>query len=187
MSFIDGSVVNVALPAMQRDFGSPLATMQWIVNGYMLMLAALILLGGAAGDRLGRRRVFLIGLAAFAGASLACGLAPTVQWLIAARFTIVGVLRRTTGVDSTQEPFSREWIVGAAVAAAVLALLVVIVATTSWPVRATVNAGAGFGSTLANTYVVGLAVLVARVAQRPDLVGAVAQDQRDATRRGRGR
>ena len=73
---------------------------------------------------------------------------------------LVGVLRRTTGVDSTQEPFSREWIVGAAVAAAVLALLVVIVATTSWPVRATVNAGAGFGSTLANTYVVGLAVLV---------------------------
>jgi EmrB/QacA subfamily drug resistance transporter len=87
LSFIDSSVVNVALPAMQRDFQSPLATMQWIVNGYMLMLAALILLGGAAGDRLGRRRVFLIGLGAFAGASLACGLAPTVQWLIAARFT----------------------------------------------------------------------------------------------------
>ena len=73
---------------------------------------------------------------------------------------LVGVLRRTTGVDSTQEPFSREWIVGAAVAAAVLALLVVIVATTSWPVRPTVNAAAGFGATLANTYVVGLAVLV---------------------------
>ena len=73
---------------------------------------------------------------------------------------LVGLLRRTAGLDSTQDPFSREWIVGAAVAAAVLALLVVIVATTSWPVRATVNAGAGFGSTLANTYVVGLAVLV---------------------------
>ena len=72
---------------------------------------------------------------------------------------LVGLLRRTAGLDSTQDPFSREWIVGAAVAA-VLALLVVIVATTSWPVRATVNAGAGFGSTLANTYVVGLAVLV---------------------------
>jgi len=72
---------------------------------------------------------------------------------------LVGVLRRTTGLESTQEPFSREWIVGTAVAAAVLALLVVILATTSWPVRP-VNAGAGFGATLTNTYVVGLAVLV---------------------------
>ena len=72
---------------------------------------------------------------------------------------LVGVLRRTTGLESTQEPFSREWIVGAAVAAAVLALLVVILATTSWPVRP-VKAGAGFGATLTNTYVVGLAVLV---------------------------
>jgi len=72
---------------------------------------------------------------------------------------LVGLLRRTAGLDSTQDPFSREWIVGAAVAAAILALLVVIVATTSWPVRPTVNAGAGFGATLTNTYVVGLAVL----------------------------
>jgi EmrB/QacA subfamily drug resistance transporter len=86
LSFIDSSVVNVALPAMQRDFEAQLATMQWVSNGYMLMLASLILLGGAAGDRFGRRRVFLIGLAAFAAASLGCGLAPTVKWLIAARF-----------------------------------------------------------------------------------------------------
>src|SRR5947207_8270146 len=59
---------------------------------------------------------------------------------------LVGLLRRTAGLDSTQDPFSREWIVGAAVAAAILALLVVIVATTSWPVRPSVNAGAGFGA-----------------------------------------
>ena len=72
---------------------------------------------------------------------------------------LVGVLRRTTGLESTQEPFSREWIVGTAVAAAVLAWLVVILATTSWPVRP-VNPGAGLGATLTNTYVVGLAVLV---------------------------
>jgi NADH:ubiquinone oxidoreductase subunit 6 (subunit J) len=77
---------------------------------------------------------------------------------------LVGVLRRTTGLESTQEPFSREWIIGAAVAAAVLALLGVIVATTSWPVRPTVSAGAGFGATLTNTYVVGVAVLVVLVA-----------------------
>lgn len=73
---------------------------------------------------------------------------------------LAGLLRRTTGLDSTEEPFSREWVVGAAVAAAVLALLMVVAASTSWPVRPTANAGAGFGSTLTNAYVVGLAVLV---------------------------
>ena len=73
---------------------------------------------------------------------------------------LVGLLRQTVGLDSTQEPFSREWIVGAAVAAALLALLVVVLATTSWPLRAAANAGAGFGATLTNSYVVGLAVLV---------------------------
>jgi EmrB/QacA subfamily drug resistance transporter len=85
LSFIDSSVVNVALPAIQRDFHSPLATVQWIVNGYMLTLASFILLGGAAGDRFGRRRIFVMGLCGFAGASLMCAVAPTVNWLIAAR------------------------------------------------------------------------------------------------------
>jgi EmrB/QacA subfamily drug resistance transporter len=85
LSFIDSSVVNVALPAMQRDLHASLATMQWVVNGYMLMLASLILPGGSAGDRFGRRRVFLIGLCAFVIASLACALAPGTAWLIAAR------------------------------------------------------------------------------------------------------
>ena len=85
MSFIDGSVVNVALPAMQRSLETSFGTMQWVVNGYMLTLASLILLGGSAGDRFGRRRMFMIGLAGFAAASLACGLAPSATWLIAAR------------------------------------------------------------------------------------------------------
>ena len=85
LSFIDSSVVNVALPAMQRDLHASLATMQWVVNGYMLMLASLILPGGSAGDRLGRRRVFLIGLCSFVIASMACALAPATAWLIAAR------------------------------------------------------------------------------------------------------
>jgi EmrB/QacA subfamily drug resistance transporter len=85
LSFIDGSVVNVALPAIQQNLDSSLATMQWVVNGYMLTLASLILLGGSAGDRFGRRRTFLIGLVAFAAASLACGLAPSAVWLVAAR------------------------------------------------------------------------------------------------------
>lgn len=85
MPFIDGSVVNVALPAIGHDLGADLAVIQWIVNGYMLTLASLILIGGAAGDRFGRRRVFIIGLIAFAIASAICGLAPSAMWLVAAR------------------------------------------------------------------------------------------------------
>jgi MFS family permease len=85
MAFIDGSVVNVALPAMQADLAASVAGAQWIVNAYMLMLGALILVGGAAGDRIGRRRIFILGIALFAGASVACGLAPDAAILIAAR------------------------------------------------------------------------------------------------------
>ena len=85
LSFIDGSVVNIALPSLQRSLGAELTTTQWVVNGYMLALASLILLGGSAGDRFGRRRVFLIGLVGFVAASMACGLAPSAAWLIAAR------------------------------------------------------------------------------------------------------
>jgi EmrB/QacA subfamily drug resistance transporter len=85
MSFIDGSVVNVALPAMQRSLETSFGTMQWVINGYMLTLASLILIGGSAGDRFGRRRMFMIGLVGFAAASLACGLAPSASWLIGAR------------------------------------------------------------------------------------------------------
>jgi EmrB/QacA subfamily drug resistance transporter len=86
LGFIDSSAVNVALPAIRVDLAADLATIQWVVNGYMLTLASLILLGGTAGDRYGRRTVFLVGLVAFAVASLACGLAPSAAWLILARF-----------------------------------------------------------------------------------------------------
>jgi EmrB/QacA subfamily drug resistance transporter len=85
LSFIDGSVVNVALPAMQSSLDASLGTMQWVVNAYMLTLASLILLGGSAGDRFGRRRVFIVGLLGFTAASLACAVAPSALWLIAAR------------------------------------------------------------------------------------------------------
>ena len=85
LSFIDGSVVNVALPAMQDSLDASLGTLQWVVNGYMLTLASLILLGGSAGDRFGRRRTFIAGLVGFTAASLACALAPSAIWLIAAR------------------------------------------------------------------------------------------------------
>ncbi len=85
LSFIDSSVVNVALPAIGDDLGADLATMQWVVNGYMLTFASLILLGGAAGDRFGRRRMFLAGLVGFAAISAACSLAPSAMWLVGLR------------------------------------------------------------------------------------------------------
>src|SRR5262245_52191088 len=85
IAFIDSSVVSVALPAMQQSLGAPVREAQWIVNSYMLLLGALILVGGAAGDRFGRRRAFLIGLIGFMAASVACGLAPSSIALIAAR------------------------------------------------------------------------------------------------------
>jgi EmrB/QacA subfamily drug resistance transporter len=85
MAFIDGSVVNVALPAIQAELGTSVSGAQWVVNAYMLMLSALILVGGAAGDRFGRRRVFALGVTGFTAASVACGLAPGGGALIAAR------------------------------------------------------------------------------------------------------
>src|SRR5690606_15328981 len=72
LSFVDGSVTNVALPAIQRDLSADAAELQWVINAYLLPLSALLLLGGAAGDRFGRRRMFAGGIAVFAAASLAC-------------------------------------------------------------------------------------------------------------------
>ena len=85
MAFIDGTVVNVTLPALQRSLGATLANGQWIVEAYELMLAALLLIGGAAGDRFGRRRVFAIGVLVFIAASVICGSSNSVAMLIAAR------------------------------------------------------------------------------------------------------
>lgn len=82
---IDGTIVNVALPAIQADLGGGLQTQQWIANAYLLTLGALILIGGSLGDIYGRRRVFAIGVGAFGISSLACAAAPTVETLIAAR------------------------------------------------------------------------------------------------------
>ncbi|QWF77622.1 MFS transporter [Amycolatopsis sp. CA-230715] len=82
---LEATVVNVALPALQRDFTASLASLQWTVNAFTLTLSALILLGGGLGDRFGRRRIYLAGTVWFACASLLCGLAPTPEWLIAAR------------------------------------------------------------------------------------------------------
>ncbi|WP_310395182.1 MFS transporter [Hymenobacter sp.] len=85
MAFIDGSALNAALPAVQRDLQASGAGLLWVLNGYLLVLAALVLEGGSLGDRLGRKRVCMAGIGVFALASLGCGLAPTTSWLIAAR------------------------------------------------------------------------------------------------------
>ncbi len=85
MTLLDGTVVNVALRTLGADLDASLAQLQWITNGYLLSLASLILVGGALGDRFGRRRIFVLGTAWFALASLLCGLAPNPEILIAAR------------------------------------------------------------------------------------------------------
>ena len=85
ISYIDESVVNVALPTIEADLKASAAVTQWLVNAYMLSLTALVLVGGAAGDQLGRRRVFITGIAIFAAASLWCGLSGNIAQLILAR------------------------------------------------------------------------------------------------------
>src|SRR6266480_3637709 len=85
MVFIDGTVVNVALPALQTNLKATAVDVQWVVEAYALLLAALLLLGGSLGDHLGRKRIYATGIALFALASIWCGLAPSINQLIAAR------------------------------------------------------------------------------------------------------
>jgi EmrB/QacA subfamily drug resistance transporter len=85
MTFIDGTVVNVALPALQRDLGANITDLQWVIEAYALFLGSLILVGGSLGDQLGRRRVFLSGVFVFTIASLFCGIAPSSLSLIVGR------------------------------------------------------------------------------------------------------
>src|SRR5881397_488306 len=85
MAFIDGTVVNVALPALQANLNATIVDVQWVIEAYSLLLAALLLVGGSLGDHYGRRRIFLVGIALFALASAWCGLAPNIGQLIAAR------------------------------------------------------------------------------------------------------
>src|SRR5438477_2187411 len=85
LAFIDGSAVNLTLPVIQANLGGGLEAAQWIMNAYALMLGALVLAGGAAADRYGRKRIFVIGVALFTAASLACAVSPNLPILVAAR------------------------------------------------------------------------------------------------------
>jgi EmrB/QacA subfamily drug resistance transporter len=85
MAFLDSSVVNIALPAMQRALHADAAATQWIVNAYLLLLGALVLIGGSAADLYGRRRIFVLGIIFFTAASIGCAVAPNVGILIVSR------------------------------------------------------------------------------------------------------
>jgi EmrB/QacA subfamily drug resistance transporter len=118
MAFLDSTVVNVALPKIGEDLHASTSALQWILNGYLLTLASLILLGGSLGDRLGRRRVFQAGVALFTVASLGCAVAPTVELLIVARLVQgVGGALLTPGslaiIEASFRPADRARAIGA--------------------------------------------------------------------------
>jgi EmrB/QacA subfamily drug resistance transporter len=110
MAFLDGTIVNVALPTIGRDLGASTSALQWILSGYLLTLASLILLGGSLGDRLGRRRVFVAGAVLFSAASVLCALAPNVGTLIAARLVqgVGGALLTPGSLALIEASFRRE-------------------------------------------------------------------------------
>src|SRR5947199_5051919 len=110
MVFVDGTVVNVALPAIQRDLGGGLTLQQWVVDAYLLTLGSLILLGGSLGDLFGVRRIFSLGVATFGLTSIVCGLAPEGNTLIAARGLqgVAGALLTPAALATITSTFSGE-------------------------------------------------------------------------------
>src|SRR6266480_1685011 len=115
---LDATVVNIALPTIGREFHTGVGALQWVTGGYTLTLAAFLLIGGSLGDRLGRRKVYLIGVAWFAVASAACGLAPGAVFLIIMRaLQGVGAALLTPGslaiLEASFRPSDRAQAIGA--------------------------------------------------------------------------
>lgn len=110
IAFLEATVVNVALPTIGKDLHASVSGLQWVLNGYLLTLAALILLGGALGDRYGRRKIFVVGVVWFTLASALCAAAPTVGWLIPARVLqgIGGALLTPASLAIIEATFRRE-------------------------------------------------------------------------------
>ena len=118
LAFLDGTVVNVALPEIGRDLDASTSSLQWILNGYLLTLASLILLGGSLGDRYGRRRIFVLGAILFTAASLLCAIAPNAELLVVARLLQgIGGALLTPGslamIESSFRPGDRARAIGA--------------------------------------------------------------------------
>jgi MFS family permease len=101
MTFIDATVVNVALPALQADLHATITDVQWVIEAYALFLGALILVGGSMGDQFGRKKVFLFGVAFFAAASVMCGVAGSPRVLIVGR-ALQGSARRFSRREASQ-------------------------------------------------------------------------------------
>ena len=109
VAFLDGTVVNAALPAISRDLHAGLADLQWVVTAYLLTLGALLVVGGSLGDLFGRRRIFVIGLIGFGATSLLSGAAPTIETLIAAPARCRASRRRSScraAWRSSRRPFT---------------------------------------------------------------------------------
>ena len=116
LSFVDGSVTSVALPAIRADLAASAEQLQWVLNAYLLPLSALLLLGGAAGDRFGRRRLFLAGIVGFVAASLVCALAPSLALLGSAysgadRGRAIGTWAAATTVAAALGPLLGGWLI----------------------------------------------------------------------------
>jgi EmrB/QacA subfamily drug resistance transporter len=165
MAFIDGTALNVALPALQAGLQANGVQLLWVVNAYLLMLAALIPIGGSLGDVLGRKRVFAVGISLFMLASLVCGLAPSIEFLIGARLLQgIGSALMIPGslaiISAYYEPSKRGRAIGTWSAATTIV-------TVAGPVLGGVLAGAGLwrGVFLINLPlgVIALSVLLAKV------------------------
>jgi EmrB/QacA subfamily drug resistance transporter len=159
LSFVDGSVLNVALPAIRNSYGAGAADIQWVVNAYLLPLSALLLLGGALGDHFGRRLLLVVGTSLFAVASLLCALAPSLPLLFAARGVqgIGAALLLPNSLALLNAAFSGEkrgravgiWAAAGAAAAAIAPLIGGwLVGTVGWPAIFYINLPLAFGAIL---------------------------------------